>query len=154
MFKRRFRAGALLAVFFLSASVHEYAFTLALGYFYPVMFCLFAILGGTVGSHFEPFLSSYNWYCWYQLAGMWIYLLVNLWDMLLRIFQVSPMCMVSQFPLHVFSVHTISCEVSSDFAVSTMSSIRNRQIHWNKFTGTNVWLQFKAQLWAKKEHST
>ncbi|XP_068123333.1 sterol O-acyltransferase 2-like isoform X2 [Hyperolius riggenbachi] len=45
LLKGRFRAGVLLAVFLLSASVHEYAFTLSFGFFYPVMFCLFAILG-------------------------------------------------------------------------------------------------------------
>ncbi|KAM4796067.1 sterol O-acyltransferase 2 [Rhinophrynus dorsalis] len=43
--KNRYRAGVMLAVFLISASVHEYVFTLSLGYFYPVMFCLFAIFG-------------------------------------------------------------------------------------------------------------
>ncbi|XP_053312204.1 sterol O-acyltransferase 2 [Spea bombifrons] len=42
---QRFRAGVMLAVFLISALVHEYVITLSLGYFYPVMFCLFAIFG-------------------------------------------------------------------------------------------------------------
>ncbi|PIO13328.1 hypothetical protein AB205_0047150 [Aquarana catesbeiana] len=45
LLKRKFRSAVTLAVFLMSASVHEYAFTMSLGYFYPVMFCLFAILG-------------------------------------------------------------------------------------------------------------
>ncbi|XP_075707176.1 sterol O-acyltransferase 2 [Rhinoderma darwinii] len=45
LLKNRCRTGVMLAVFFISASVHEYVFTLSLGYFYPVMFCLFAICG-------------------------------------------------------------------------------------------------------------
>lgn len=45
LLKKRFRSGVMLAVFLISASVHEYALTLSLGYFYPVMFCLFAIFG-------------------------------------------------------------------------------------------------------------
>ncbi|NP_001135718.1 sterol O-acyltransferase 2 [Xenopus tropicalis] len=42
---QRYRAGIMLTVFLLSASVHEYVFTLSLRYFYPVLFCLFAIFG-------------------------------------------------------------------------------------------------------------
>ncbi|XP_063808158.1 sterol O-acyltransferase 2 [Pseudophryne corroboree] len=45
VFNQRCRAGVMLAVFLISASVHEYVFTVSLGYFYPVMFCLFAIFG-------------------------------------------------------------------------------------------------------------
>lgn len=36
----------MLSVFIVSALVHEYALTLGLGFFYPVMFFLFAIIGG------------------------------------------------------------------------------------------------------------
>ncbi|KAG8452695.1 hypothetical protein GDO86_004471 [Hymenochirus boettgeri] len=43
--RQRFRTGVMLTVFFVSASVHEYVLILSLGYFYPVMFCLFAIFG-------------------------------------------------------------------------------------------------------------
>lgn len=45
LLNNRCRSGVMLTVFLISASVHEYAFTLSLGYFYPVMFCLFAIFG-------------------------------------------------------------------------------------------------------------
>lgn len=43
---RRFRAAAMLSVFIVSAVVHEYALAMGFGFFYPVMFCLFAIFGG------------------------------------------------------------------------------------------------------------
>lgn len=43
---RRFRAAAMLSVFIVSAVVHEYALALCFGFFYPVMFCLFAVFGG------------------------------------------------------------------------------------------------------------
>ncbi|XP_062853542.1 sterol O-acyltransferase 2 [Trichomycterus rosablanca] len=41
----RLRSVATLSVFGVSALVHEYAFTMGFGFFYPVMFCLFAIIG-------------------------------------------------------------------------------------------------------------
>ncbi|KPP59980.1 sterol O-acyltransferase 2-like [Scleropages formosus] len=40
-----FRTAAMLSVFIVSAMVHEYVFTLCFGFFYPVMFCLFAVFG-------------------------------------------------------------------------------------------------------------
>uniref|UniRef100_A0A8C9TYS3 O-acyltransferase n=1 Tax=Scleropages formosus TaxID=113540 RepID=A0A8C9TYS3_SCLFO len=43
--RRRFRTAAMLSVFIVSAMVHEYVFTLCFGFFYPVMFCLFAVFG-------------------------------------------------------------------------------------------------------------
>ncbi|XP_040278317.1 sterol O-acyltransferase 2-like [Bufo bufo] len=46
LLKKRFRTGVTLAVFLISATVHEYALTMSLGFFYPVMFCLFALFGG------------------------------------------------------------------------------------------------------------
>ncbi|CAL8340154.1 unnamed protein product [Merluccius merluccius] len=42
---RRFRTAAMLSVFIVSAVVHEYAITMGFGFFYPVMFCLFAVFG-------------------------------------------------------------------------------------------------------------
>ncbi|XP_077340009.1 sterol O-acyltransferase 2-like isoform X2 [Lithobates pipiens] len=45
LLKKKFRSAVTLVVFLMSASVHEYALTISLGYFYPVMFCLFTILG-------------------------------------------------------------------------------------------------------------
>ncbi|CDQ96276.1 unnamed protein product, partial [Oncorhynchus mykiss] len=44
--RRKFRTAAMLSVFVVSALVHEYVFTLGFGFFYPVMFCLFAFFGG------------------------------------------------------------------------------------------------------------
>ncbi|XP_058259868.1 sterol O-acyltransferase 2 isoform X2 [Hemibagrus wyckioides] len=41
----RLRSVATLSVFAVSAFVHEYTFTMGFGFFYPVMFCLFAIIG-------------------------------------------------------------------------------------------------------------
>ncbi|XP_051569051.1 LOW QUALITY PROTEIN: sterol O-acyltransferase 2-like [Myxocyprinus asiaticus] len=42
---QKFRSVATLSVFAVSALVHEYAFTLGFGFFYPVMFCTFAGIG-------------------------------------------------------------------------------------------------------------
>lgn len=36
----------MLSVFIVSAVVHEYALAMGFGFFYPVMFCLFAVFGG------------------------------------------------------------------------------------------------------------
>lgn len=36
----------MLSVFIVSAIVHEYALSMGFGFFYPVMFCLFAVIGG------------------------------------------------------------------------------------------------------------
>lgn len=43
--KRKFRTAAMLSVFMVSAFVHEYALGMGFGFFYPVMFFLFAIFG-------------------------------------------------------------------------------------------------------------
>ncbi|XP_043938137.1 sterol O-acyltransferase 2 [Protopterus annectens] len=45
LFGKKMRTAGMLTVFFVSAIAHEYVLTLCLGYFYPVMFCLFAIIG-------------------------------------------------------------------------------------------------------------
>ncbi|KAL1272245.1 hypothetical protein QQF64_028107 [Cirrhinus molitorella] len=42
---QKLRSVATLLVFAVSALVHEYAFTLGFGFFYPVMFCTFAGIG-------------------------------------------------------------------------------------------------------------
>uniref|UniRef100_A0A8C5MIB6 O-acyltransferase n=1 Tax=Leptobrachium leishanense TaxID=445787 RepID=A0A8C5MIB6_9ANUR len=41
LFNRRFREGAKLAAFMVSAIAHEYSLTLSLGFFYPVLFFVF-----------------------------------------------------------------------------------------------------------------
>lgn len=44
-FSKRFKPAAVLAVFTLSAIVHEYALAVCLSYFYPVLFVLFLFFG-------------------------------------------------------------------------------------------------------------
>ncbi|CAO2637337.1 Sterol O-acyltransferase 1 [Lemmus lemmus] len=44
-FSKRFKSAAMLAVFALSAVVHEYALAVCLSYFYPVLFVLFMFFG-------------------------------------------------------------------------------------------------------------
>ncbi|XP_033820868.1 sterol O-acyltransferase 1 isoform X1 [Periophthalmus magnuspinnatus] len=43
--QKRFRAGAMLFVFTVSAVVHEYILAVCFGFFYPVLFCLFMCFG-------------------------------------------------------------------------------------------------------------
>ncbi|XP_033937964.1 sterol O-acyltransferase 2 isoform X1 [Pseudochaenichthys georgianus] len=43
--KKKFRTAAMLSVFIVSAVVHEYALAMGFGFFYPVLFFLFAIFG-------------------------------------------------------------------------------------------------------------
>lgn len=45
----RGRGAAMLAVFLVSAVVHEYIFCFVLGFFYPVMLMLFLVIGGELG---------------------------------------------------------------------------------------------------------
>lgn len=45
----RARGAAMLAVFLVSAVVHEYIFCFVLGFFYPVMLILFLVIGGELG---------------------------------------------------------------------------------------------------------
>ena len=49
--ERKFRTAAMLSVFIVSAVVHEYALAMGFGFFYPVMFVLFAIFGGEGHTH-------------------------------------------------------------------------------------------------------
>ncbi|MBZ3887470.1 Sterol O-acyltransferase 1, partial [Sciurus carolinensis] len=44
-FSKRFKSAAMLAVFAISAVVHEYALAVCLSYFYPVLFVLFMFFG-------------------------------------------------------------------------------------------------------------
>ncbi|XP_064132646.1 sterol O-acyltransferase 1 isoform X1 [Loxodonta africana] len=45
LFTKRFKSAAMLAVFAVSAIVHEYALALCLSFFYPVLFVLFMFFG-------------------------------------------------------------------------------------------------------------
>jgi hypothetical protein len=49
----------MYAVIFLSACVHEYIISLAFGYFYPILFIQFAILGCKL---FENFYNKKNFF--------------------------------------------------------------------------------------------
>nr|XP_056700587.1 sterol O-acyltransferase 1-like [Euleptes europaea] len=44
-FGKKFKSAAMLFVFAVSAAVHEYILAVCLGFFYPVMFCLFMCFG-------------------------------------------------------------------------------------------------------------
>lgn len=64
--KKKFRTAAMLSVFIVSAVVHEYALAMGFGFFYPVMFCLFAIFGGNPQisleeSHTEDCMQNRVW---------------------------------------------------------------------------------------------
>ncbi|XP_078390647.1 sterol O-acyltransferase 2-like isoform X3 [Cetorhinus maximus] len=72
IFGRRFRVAAMLSVFILSAVVHEYVLTLCLGYFYPVMFCLFAIFGVFFNFIFNDNRTSPVWN-----IMMWVFLFIG-----------------------------------------------------------------------------
>ncbi|XP_069761956.1 sterol O-acyltransferase 2-like [Narcine bancroftii] len=72
IFGRRFRGAAMLLVFILSALVHEYVLTLCLGYFYPVMFCLFAIFGVFFNFIFNDNRKSPGWN-----IMMWVFLFIG-----------------------------------------------------------------------------
>ncbi|XP_032871587.1 sterol O-acyltransferase 2 isoform X1 [Amblyraja radiata] len=69
---KRFRVAAMLSVFILSAMVHEYVLTLCLGYFYPVMFCLFAILGVFFNFIFNDSRTGPGWN-----IMMWVFLFIG-----------------------------------------------------------------------------
>lgn len=49
----------MLSVFIVSAIVHEYALSLGFGFFYPVMFCLFAVFGGEMILDFPSMVCEY-----------------------------------------------------------------------------------------------
>ncbi|XP_042200114.1 sterol O-acyltransferase 2 isoform X2 [Callorhinchus milii] len=69
---KRCRVVAMLSVFGLSAVVHEYVLTLCLGYFYPVMFCLFAIFGVLFNFIFNDNRKSPAWN-----VLMWVFLFIG-----------------------------------------------------------------------------
>ncbi|XP_030054050.1 sterol O-acyltransferase 2-like [Microcaecilia unicolor] len=75
LLNKRFRTVAMLTAFLSSAVVHEYAITLSLGFFYPVMFCLFAILGVILNfimndKRTSPFWNIIFWTCLFIGQGI------------------------------------------------------------------------------------
>ncbi|KAM4587948.1 sterol O-acyltransferase 2 [Odontesthes bonariensis] len=82
--KRRFRTAAMLSVFIVSAVVHEYALALGFGFFYPVMFCLFAVFG--VAFNFtmndkrqSPVFNVIMWACLFLGQGVQVCLYCQEW---------------------------------------------------------------------------
>ncbi|XP_061582689.1 sterol O-acyltransferase 2 [Cololabis saira] len=81
---RRFRAAAMLSVFIVSAIVHEYALAIGLGFFYPVMFFLFAVIG--VAFNFtmsdkrqSPVFNVIMWACLFLGQGVQVCLYCQEW---------------------------------------------------------------------------
>uniref|UniRef100_A0A3B5PZE3 Sterol O-acyltransferase 2 n=1 Tax=Xiphophorus maculatus TaxID=8083 RepID=A0A3B5PZE3_XIPMA len=81
---RRFRAAAMLSVFIVSAVVHEYALAMGFGFFYPVMFCLFAVFG--VAFNFtmtdkrqSPVFNVIMWACLFLGQGVQVCLYCQEW---------------------------------------------------------------------------
>uniref|UniRef100_A0AAY4EU98 O-acyltransferase n=1 Tax=Denticeps clupeoides TaxID=299321 RepID=A0AAY4EU98_9TELE len=58
---RKSRSAAMLWVFGLSAVAHEYAMTMCFGFFYPVMFCLFAVFGMVFNFALNDKRQSHVW---------------------------------------------------------------------------------------------
>lgn len=82
--RRKFRTAAMLSVFAMSALVHEYVFTLGFGFFYPVMFCLFAFFG--VAFNFtlndkrkSPVWNIMMWTCLFIGQGVMVCLYCQEW---------------------------------------------------------------------------
>ncbi|XP_028262335.1 sterol O-acyltransferase 2 [Parambassis ranga] len=81
---RKFRTAAMLSVFIVSAIVHEYALAMGFGFFYPVMFCLFAIFG--VAFNFtmndkrqSPVFNIIMWACLFIGQGVQVCLYCQEW---------------------------------------------------------------------------
>ncbi|KAJ7998850.1 hypothetical protein DPEC_G00209240 [Dallia pectoralis] len=82
--RKKFRTAAMMSVFAVSALVHEYVFTLGFGFFYPVMFCLFAFFG--VAFNFtlndkrtSPAWNIIMWTCLFIGQGVMVCLYCQEW---------------------------------------------------------------------------
>ncbi|KAG7244814.1 hypothetical protein INR49_029833 [Caranx melampygus] len=81
---RKFRAAAMLSVFILSAVVHEYALAMGFGFFYPVMFCLFAVFGVVFNftlndKRQNPAFNVIMWACLFLGQGVQVCLYCQEW---------------------------------------------------------------------------
>lgn len=81
---RKFRTAAMLSVFIVSAVVHEYALTLGFGFFYPVMFFLFAIIGVVFNltmndKRQSPVYNVIMWACLFIGQGVQVCLYCQEW---------------------------------------------------------------------------
>ncbi|XP_071400670.1 sterol O-acyltransferase 2 [Centroberyx affinis] len=82
--KRKFRTAAMLSVFIVSAVVHEYAFTMGFGFFYPVMFFLFAVFGVVFNftmndKRQSPVYNIIMWTCLFIGQGIQVCLYCQEW---------------------------------------------------------------------------
>ncbi|XP_040196566.1 sterol O-acyltransferase 2-like [Rana temporaria] len=84
LLNQKFRSGAMMTVFLISAFVHEYVFTLSFGFFYPVLFCLFAIFGALFNfaindKRASPVFNVMVWTCLFIGQGIQICLYSQEW---------------------------------------------------------------------------
>ncbi|KAL3058364.1 hypothetical protein OYC64_010519 [Pagothenia borchgrevinki] len=82
--KRKFRTAAMLSVFIVSAVVHEYALAMGFGFFYPVMFFLFAIFGVVFNfamndKRQSPVFNVVMWACLFLGQGVQVCLYSQEW---------------------------------------------------------------------------
>uniref|UniRef100_H2UJ06 O-acyltransferase n=1 Tax=Takifugu rubripes TaxID=31033 RepID=H2UJ06_TAKRU len=82
--KRKFRTAAMLSVFIVSAIVHEYALSMGFGFFYPVMFCLFAVFGVVFNftlndKRQSPVFNVIMWACLFVGQGVQVCLYCQEW---------------------------------------------------------------------------
>ncbi|XP_031709688.1 sterol O-acyltransferase 2 isoform X1 [Anarrhichthys ocellatus] len=82
--KRKFRTAAMLSVFIVSAVVHEYALGMAFGFFYPVLFCLFACFGVMFNftmndKRQSPVFNVIMWTCLFLGQGVQVCLYCQEW---------------------------------------------------------------------------
>ncbi|XP_045932552.1 sterol O-acyltransferase 2 [Micropterus dolomieu] len=82
--KRKFRTAAMVSVFIVSAVVHEYALSMGFGFFYPVMFCLFAIFGVVFNftmndKRQSPVFNVIMWACLFLGQGVQVCLYCQEW---------------------------------------------------------------------------
>ncbi|XP_029005500.1 sterol O-acyltransferase 2 [Betta splendens] len=82
--QRRFRTAATLCVFLVSAVVHEYALAIGFGFFYPVMFFLFAVFGVVFNftmndKRQSPVFNIIMWTCLFLGQGVLVCLYCQEW---------------------------------------------------------------------------
>ncbi|XP_077458115.1 sterol O-acyltransferase 2 [Stigmatopora argus] len=80
----KFRTAAMLSVFMVSAAVHEYALAMGFGFFYPVMFFLFAIFGVVFNftmtdKRQSPVCNVVMWACLFVGQGVQVCLYCQEW---------------------------------------------------------------------------
>ncbi|TNN82219.1 Sterol O-acyltransferase 1 [Liparis tanakae] len=82
--RRKFRTAGMLSVFIVSALVHEYALGMGFGFFYPVMFCLFACFGVLFNftmndKRQSPVFNVIMWACLFLGQGVQVCLYCQEW---------------------------------------------------------------------------